>query len=82
MSFVMQAGLGQLFSMLNSQQLAVYMPLYEKLKFPASAVIITKELIKIATFDLIPTEQFDEMLWYFPEGEAYGVSFEAAGVES
>ena len=57
--------------------------MYEKLKFPASARIINKEMIKIATFDLIPTEVFDDMLWeYFPEGEAFSLNFEAAGVES
>ena len=58
------------------------MPMYEKLKFPANAMIITKEMIKIATFDLIPTEDFDKMLWYFPEAEAFSVNFEAAGIDS
>ena len=33
---------------------AVYMPMYEKLKFPASAMMVTKEMIKIATFDSNP----------------------------
>ena len=56
--------------------------MFEQLKFPANSMMVTKELIKIATFDLIPTEQFDDMLWYFPEGEAFSVSFEAAGIDS
>ena len=58
------------------------MPMFEKLKFPASAMIITKALIKVATFDLIPTELIDELLWYFPEGDAFSLSFETAGLES
>ena len=58
------------------------MPMYEMLKFPASAMMITKEMIKIATFDLIPTKQFNDILWYFFEGEAFSLSFEAAGIES
>ena len=68
--------------MLNSQQIVVYMPMFERLKFPASAMIVTKALIDIATFDLIPTEILDEYLWYFPEGDAFSASFETAGVES
>ena len=58
------------------------MPLYQKLKFPASAMIIIKELIKIATFDLIPTDELNETLWYFPEDEAFSASFDTVGIES
>lgn len=82
LAFVLQAGLGQLWSLLNSQQIVVYMPMFEHLKFPASAMMITAEMIKIATFDLIPTDMIDDLLWYFPEGEAFSLSFETAGVES
>ena len=56
--------------------------MFKKLKFPASAMELTKEMIKIATFDIIPTDTFDELLWYFPEGEAFSAGFETAGVES
>ena len=52
------------------------MPMYEKLKFPANSMLITKEMIKIATFDLLPTDKIDEMLWYFPEEEPLSVNFE------
>ena len=58
------------------------MPMYENLKFPASAMVVTVELIKIATFDLIPTDSVDSMLWYFPEEEAFSLSLETAGVEA
>ena len=58
------------------------MPMFEKLKFPPSAMIITKEMIKIATFDLIPTDWINDALWYFPEEEAFSLNFETAGLES
>ena len=58
------------------------MPMYENLKFPASAMVVTVELIKIATFDLIPTDSIDSVLWYFPEEEAFSLSLETAGVEA
>ena len=58
------------------------MPMYEELKFPASAMMMTIEMIKIATFDLVPTELIDDLLWYFPEAEAFNLSFETTGVES
>ena len=45
-------------------------------------MMITKELINIATFDLIPTEKLDDLLWYFPEAEAFTPSFETAGIEA
>lgn len=41
----MKASLSKLWSLLNSQQVTVYMPMYERLKFPASAMMVTKELI-------------------------------------
>ena len=81
-SFAFQAGLNQLWSMLNGQQIVLYMPLYEMLKFPSNAMTISKELIKVAKFDLIPTEWIDEILWYFPEGDAFSQNFDAAGFES
>ena len=56
--------------------------MFEKLKIPGNTMIITKELIKIATFDLIPTDFIDEIVWYFPESEAFSLNFETAGVES
>ena len=54
----------------------------DKLKFPPVTMVINKEMIKIATFDLVPTDWVIEALWYFPEGEAFSVNFESSGVES
>ena len=68
--------------MLNAQQIIVFIPLLEKLQIPANSLVITKQLVKIATFDLIPTEFIDEMIWYFPDADAYSLNFEMVGVES
>ena len=39
-------------------------------------------MIKLATFDIIPTEALDDAIYYFPEDEPFTVNFEMAGVES
>ena len=39
-------------------------------------------MIKLATFDLIPTEFIDAEIHYWPESEPYSVNFEMAGTES
>lgn len=36
----MQASLKQLWSLINSQQMIVYVPLYKQLKIPANSMII------------------------------------------
>ena len=52
------------------------------LKFPANAMIVVEEMVKLATFDLIPTESIDEEMYDWPDEAPYSVSFESAGVES
>ena len=49
---------------------------------PANSMMVTKLLIIIATFELISTEYLDELIWYFPEGDAFNLNFEMVGVES
>ena len=39
-------------------------------------------MVKFSTFDLIPTDFLDEMIWYFPDVDAYSLNFEMVGVES
>ena len=68
--------------MVNSLQIIVQIPMFEQLKFPANSMMVTKELIKIATFDLIPTELLIDEMFYFPESEAFSLSLETSGVES
>ena len=59
------------------------MPMFEKLKFPASAMSTTKEMSKIAQFDLIPTDWLSDLLWtYWPEEEPFSLNFSTMGYES
>lgn len=39
-------------------------------------------MIRVASFDLIDTEELDAMIWYFPEEEPLSSEFETAGMES
>lgn len=68
--------------MLNSQQIVVHLPMYMGLKFPANAMMVIEEMIKLATFDLIPTEGIDSEIHYWPETDPFSVNFETAGVET
>ena len=44
---------------------------------------ITKEMIDIASFDLLPTDWMSDILWdYFPESEPFSINFETAGIEA
>ena len=81
-SFLKQSSLSHLWSMLNSQQMVVHMPMFEKLKFPANAMTVIEQMVKLATFDLIPTESIDDEIYDWPDEEPYSVNFESAGVES
>lgn len=67
LALIIKMGLSQLWSMLNVQQVIVFMPLLENLKFPANAVRMNSFMLQIATMDLVPTELIDEMLYYFPD---------------
>ena len=54
-SIFLSASLSQLWSMLNNQQIMVHMPMFEGVKFPANSMQVVSYLIKLATFNLIPT---------------------------
>ena len=46
-------------------------------------MMVIEFMMKLANFDLIPTQQLDEEIYYWPESEgAYNVNFEMAGVQS
>ena len=80
-SLVLQASLSQLWSMLNSLQLIVFMPMLRNLKFPGNAMMLNEVIISVATFDLIPTDLLDEQLYYFPEEDPYSLNFAQVGYE-
>ena len=57
--------------------------MFSGLKFPANALQVIEFMIKIATFDLIPTSSIDDLIYYWPEtAGAFSVNFEMAGVET
>ena len=59
------------------------MPMYKKLKIPPQSMTISKEMLKISNFDIIPIDWLSAAIWdYWPEDDAYSVNFESAGVES
>ena len=39
-------------------------------------------MIKLATFNLIPTESIDEEIYDWPDEDPYSLNFESTGVES
>ena len=57
----------QFYAMLNAQQLIVFMPILEKLLFPANAELINAVLLSLATFSWIPTQWINEHLYRLPE---------------
>ena len=59
-SLALQTSLSHLWAMLNSQQMVVFVPMFSGLRFPANASMILEQMIKIATFDLIPTSMIDD----------------------
>ena len=56
--------------------------MFEKLKFPPSAMTITQKMIELASFDLIPLDWAIDLLYYFPEGDPFSLNFETVGIES
>ena len=72
---VLPFGLKQLWGMLNSQQIFIYMPMLEMLKMPGNVMVVEEQLVRVFTFDLLPTEYLDEQIWYFPDEDAFSLNF-------
>ena len=76
------ASLSQLWGLLNSQQMTVFLPMFKGLKFPANAMMVIEFMIQLATFDLVPTSFVDEEMYYWPESDPFSTNFEMAGTET
>ena len=61
------APLNKLWSVLNSQQVVLQMPLMKNIKYPANALIFTDFLMNVANLDLVPTEFYEDVIYYLPE---------------
>jgi hypothetical protein len=57
MNFFLTAGLSQLWSMINTQQIIVMMPLFN-LNLPANAGMFFGFIMNLASFNLLPTDRF------------------------
>ena len=44
--------------------------------------MIIEYLISVATFNIVPTSMIDEMIYYFPEADAFSPNFEMVSIES
>lgn len=73
--FILSIAATMLWGMINAQQIMAYLPLFERLKFPANATEFSSVLIQIASFDLIPTYLFEEHIFYFPEDDPQSLNF-------
>ena len=75
--------MNQLWSALNVVQIVVFMPMFERLKFPSNAVTMNQSLITVATFDIIKTEEWiDPYVIGLGEGSPFSPNFEECGYES
>ena len=54
----------------------------EGTKFPANSMMINNIFQDIANFEIIPSEYFNEKLFYFPEVDPYNFNFSECGIES
>ena len=57
MNLVLSAGLSQLWSMINTQQIIVVMPLFNT-NIPANAGMFFGFIMNLASFNLLPTDEF------------------------
>ena len=82
LGLMLKSSMKHIWSLLNLQQFMVYLPLVEGHKFPANASTMLGKMIEFAEFDLIPTEYLDELMYYWPEADAYSANFESVGIET
>ena len=54
----------------------------DSVRMPANAMVITEIIIQIATFELVPTDEINSEIAYFPEEEPYSLNFQMCGYES
>ena len=80
-NIMLSASLNQLWSMMNGLQIFVHMPLMN-VKFPANAGTFIVFLVKIANFDIIPTDLAFEHIFDFPDDGPFNLNFEATELES
>ena len=82
MNLVLSAGLNQMLSMVETQQILLVPPLF-MLAIPAAVATFFKFVMEIAAFDLIPTELlFEKAFGWVDTSDSVNVNFEAEGFGS
>jgi len=73
--FISKASMNEVWSMINSLQLVVYTPLVP-LNFPGNAVAVFQQVINIATFDIIPKDDWYPIIFSLPIDKPKNERFE------
>ena len=69
--------------MMNAQQIIVFVPLLNKVKFPANVITLLESIIAVATYDILPTKFLDDLIYHLPfDDEAFNLRFELLGYGS
>ena len=68
--------------MINSQQIIIQYPLIEGIKFPVNVVTINQNFFEIANFEIVPSDEINDELFFIPEEEPYNFNFYEYGIES
>ena len=76
--------MNSLWSALNAVQIIVYLPMFERLKFPNNALEMNRRLIKVAGFDLVNTGEWVDpyVIDLGDEGRPFSYSYEECGYET
>jgi len=79
--FLSKASMNEVWSMINSLQLVVYTPLVP-LNFPGNAVAVFQQVINIATFDVIPKDDWYPVWFSLPIDKPFNERFGMLGLGS
>ena len=54
----------------------------EGIKFPANVMLINELFIEISSFEIVPSEDINNELFYFPEVDPFSLNFSECGIDS
>jgi len=80
LNWLLSFSLSQLWGMVNSLQIVVHFPLVN-VEYPANAKLVFSYFIKIASFDMLPTDKINSVFFQFYEETAISVNLEEQGYD-
>jgi len=80
-NLLLAASLNQLWSTIHTQQIIVLMPLF-KVNLPGNAAVFFNVLMTVASFDVLPTDNFYDKVLNTTPTLPLTANFEAVGFES